>query len=582
MHKLLSLLFLVLVAGCGHRTSPDLTPLNVTEQWAFATGDDTLWAQPSFDDAGWARISVTKTWEEQGFPGYDGFGWYRQTIDIPAAFGTPVADNGGLVISYANADDADELWFNGTLIGTTGSLPPDYVSKYGVKRQYVVPAELVKPGEKNLVAIRIYDGGGGGGVVSEALTIHPMSEVYQLPLTVRIADEDWVFEGAPQATIGLATENQLGKDVRITVGLKMTTDDYQLVTETSKVLKIKHDQSGLALYDIDLSAPGFYRCTAWAEKEGIKGEEVKFNIGYEPEKIVSPVDTLPGFAAFWKTTRAQLDQVKPNFRMTLLKEKSGSVRDLYQVTMQSFGNVTIEGFYAVPKVPGKYPVIISYMGYGSDPWLPGGDDNPDFAEFVLSTRGQGIQKASNTYGDWILHGLDSKENYYYRGAFMDLVRAIDFVISRPEVDPEKIVAEGGSQGGAFTLAACALDHRIKAAAPTIPFLSDYPDYFKIAPWPASAFVGYLKEHPEKSWDEIYPLLSFFDVKNLAPMIRCPILMAAGLQDDVCPPHTNFAAYNQVTSEKKWYVFPDQGHSVPQNWNDIRMAFFREKLGLPQL
>lgn len=582
MNKISAVLLILLLAGCGPRPSTDLTPLNVTEQWAFATGDDTLWAQPSFDDAAWARISVTKTWEEQGFPGYDGFGWYRQTIDIPVSYSQPVADNGGLVISYANADDADELWFNGTLIGSTGSLPPDYVSKYGVKRRYVVPAELVKPGEKNLVAIRVFDGGGGGGVVSEALSIHPMSEVYQLPLTVRIADEDWVFVGAPKATIGLATENQLGKNVRITVGLKMTTDDYQPVSETSKVLKIKHDQSGLVLFDIDLPAPGFYRCTAWAEKEGIKGEEVKFNIGYEPEKIVSPVDTLPGFAEFWKTTRAELDQVKPDFRMTLLKEKSGTVRDLYQVTMQSFGNVTIEGFYAVPKVPGKYPVIISYMGYGSDPWLPGGDYNPDFAEFVLSTRGQGIQKAANTYGDWILHGLDSKENYYYRGAFMDLVRAIDFVFSRPEVDPEKIVAEGGSQGGAFTLAACALDHRIKAAAPTIPFLSDYPDYFKIAPWPASAFVGYLKEHPEKTWDEIYPLLSFFDVKNLAPMIRCPILMAAGLQDDVCPPHTNFAAYNQITSEKKYYVFPDQGHSVPQTWNDIRMAFFREKLGLPQL
>jgi len=582
MHKLLTLLLLVLLAGCGHRTSPDLTSLNVTEQWAFATGDDTLWAQPSFDDAAWARISVTKTWEEQGFPGYDGFGWYRQTVDIPAAFSTPMTDNGGLVISYANADDADELWFNGTRIGSTGSLPPDYVSRYGVKRRYVVPAELVKPGEKNLVAIRVYDGGNGGGVVSEALTIHPMSEVFQLPLTVRIADEDWVFEGAPKATIGLATENQLGKNVKISVGLKMTTDDYQPVSETSKVLKIKHDQSGLALFNIDIPAPGFYRCTAWAEKEGIKGEEVKFNIGYEPEKIVSPVDTLPGFTEFWKATRAQLDQVKPDFRMTLLKEKSGSVRDLYQVTMQSLGDVTIEGYYAVPKVPGKYPVIISYMGYGSDPWLPGGDHSPDFAEFVLSTRGQGIQKASNTYGDWILHGLDTKENYYYRGAFMDLVRAIDFVVSRPEVDPEKIVAEGGSQGGAFTLAACALDHRIRAAAPTIPFLSDYPDYFKIAPWPASAFVGYLKDHPDKTWEEIYPLLSYFDVKNLAHMIQCPILMAVGLQDDVCPPHTNFAAYNQVTSEKKFYVFPDQGHSVPRQWNDLRMAFFREKLGLPQL
>lgn len=131
MNKISAVLLILLLAGCGPRPSTDLTPLNVTEQWAFATGDDTLWAQPSFDDAAWARISVTKTWEEQGFPGYDGFGWYRQTIDIPVSYSQPVADNGGLVISYANADDADELWFNGTLIGSTGSLPPTMSASTG-------------------------------------------------------------------------------------------------------------------------------------------------------------------------------------------------------------------------------------------------------------------------------------------------------------------------------------------------------------------------------------------------------------------------------------------------------------------
>lgn len=97
------------------------------------------------------------------------------------------------------------------------------------------------------------------------------------------------------------------------------------------------------------------------------------------------------------------------------------------------------------------------MGYGSKPWSPKPNDNSGFVEFVLSVRGQGLQQPTNIYGDWITYGLQSKENYYYRGAFMDLVRAIDFVASRPEVNTKNIFAEGGSQGGAFTLAACALD-----------------------------------------------------------------------------------------------------------------------------
>ena len=137
---------------------------------------------------------------------------------------------------------------------------------------------------------------------------------------------------------------------------------------------------------------------------------------------------------------------------------------------------------------------------------------------------------------------------------MDLVRAIDFVCSRPEVNNQKIAVEGGSQGGAFSLVACALDKRIKVAAPHIPFLTDFRDYFKICPWPKSSFEHYLKKNPDKTWDDIYGLLAYFDVKNFAPRIQCPIVMGIGLQDNTCPPHTNFASYNLIPSEKKYYVY----------------------------
>jgi cephalosporin-C deacetylase-like acetyl esterase len=191
-------------------------------------------------------------------------------------------------------------------------------------------------------------------------------------------------------------------------------------------------------------------------------------------------------------------------------------------------------------------------------------------------RGQGIQKATNTYGDWIVWGLESKETYYYRGAFMDLVRAVDFLTSRPEVDKRKIVAEGGSQGGAFTLAACALDHRIKAGAPTIPFLSDYRDYFEIVGWPRSSFETYLAAHPNRTWDEVYDVLTYFDIKNLAGWIQCPIIMGAGLQDEVCPPHTNFAGYNLITSEKQYRIYHDHAHGTPNEWHEFRTKFFSEQ------
>lgn len=97
--------------------------------------------------------------------------------------------------------------------------------------------------------------------------------------------------------------------------------------------------------------------------------------------------------------------------------------------MCSLGNVIIEGYYAVPKDRNKmYPAIITFLGYGgsSSPLNP--DNWVGYCEFVLSTRGQGIQLENNKYKDWLTYGLSNKENYYYRGAFMDLIRGLDFYL----------------------------------------------------------------------------------------------------------------------------------------------------------
>jgi cephalosporin-C deacetylase-like acetyl esterase len=216
------------------------------------------------------------------------------------------------------------------------------------------------------------------------------------------------------------------------------------------------------------------------------------------------------------------------------------------------------------------------MGYGSKPYPPT-QTYDGFAYFILSIRGQALNESTNRFGTWITCGLTGKDDYYYRGAFCDVVRAIDFVCSRPEIDADKIAVCGGSQGGALSFVAAALDKRVKAAAPYIPFLSDYRDYFKITNWPRSDFETYLQQYPKANWEEIYNLLTYFDIKNLSQWIECPVLMGIGVQDDVCPPHTNFAAYNQLHSEKQWIAFPEYGHSVGKAFFDAATELFKKEL-----
>jgi cephalosporin-C deacetylase len=402
------------------------------------------------------------------------------------------------------------------------------------------------------------------------------------PVVCRVLQyHDWLFYGVDMPTVKVMATNHTDKQRNIVVNFTLTTDDYRFIKHDSQVASVKANDSVVLNFKFPLT-PGFYRCTVKSETLPIwdydeSGETVlvkKFNIGYDPEKIVSSPDGQPDLKTFWTASKHLLAKVKPHYTFKLLKDSCTALRNLYLVTMKSFGGEEISGYYCTPVKKGIYPADITYMGYGSKPWTPKANDNPNMVEFVLSVRGQALEQPTNKYGDWVTYGLQSKETYYYRGAFMDLIRAIDFICSRSEVDKRNIFAEGGSQGGAFTLAACALDHRIRAAAPWIPFLSDYPDYFKIVHWPAEPILK--KQHELGINDaDLYRTLSYFDIKNLAGWIECPILMGSGLQDGTCPPHTNFADYNQIKSAKQYRIHPTYGHDVPPSWWAFRMDFFKK-------
>ena len=130
----------------------------------------------------------------------------------------------------------------------------------------------------------------------------------------------------------------------------------------------------------------------------------------------------------------------------------------------------------------------------------------------------------------------------------------------------------------MTLVAASLDHRIKAIAPSAPFLNDYKDYFAIAHWPAEPVLKAAQELGI-SEDDLYETLSYFDVKNFTDRIECPVIMAIGLQDPVCPPHTNFAGYNHIRTEKSWICYPHTEHDVwrQKGWEVKKDEFFKRYL-----
>jgi dienelactone hydrolase/membrane-bound inhibitor of C-type lysozyme len=164
---------------------------------------------------------------------------------------------------------------------------------------------------------------------------------------------------------------------------------------------------------------------------------------------------------------------------------------------------------------------------------------------------------------------------------MDALRAVDFAFSRPEVDTTKVFAEGASQGGALTYAIAALDQRIAAAAPTIPFLSDFPMYYKIKEnvnyideWPMNLLNIYMKKY-SLSLATTLQNWSYFDIKNLAGKIKCPVLTGSGLQDPTCPPALGMADYNNLQCTKEHFMYESYGHDVNSNFYTYRDAWFNQ-------
>ena len=93
---------------------------------------------------------------------------------------------------------------------------------------------------------------------------------------------------------------------------------------------------------------------------------------------------------------------------------------------------------------------------------------------------------------------------------------------------------------------------------------------------ASNEINEAAQEKGMSQEDLLKVLSYFGMKNFSDRIKCPLIMGVGLQDDVCPVHTNFAGFNMVPSEKSWICYPKSKHNVWEQpeWPEAKEEFFR--------
>jgi len=425
------------------------------------------------------------------------------------------------------------------------------------------------------------------------------SAIKTLTGTVPVTGDDWVWTSSETPSFTVNVKNENSEAVTAEAVMLIKTDKLADVKTLTENKEIAANGSGTITFTYKPESAGFYNATVILNDETVRS----FNFGYAPTEIVSAADKQSDFDSYWAAAKSQLAAVEASDTpvLTEMTDKSTSKRKVYLVEFKSIPDgtsgdpVTVRGYYCEPTDGVKHPVLMHYQGYDSftygpggtapDVYCPSGDDNPDYAEFVLSTRGQALNNrepyksnGGNPYGQdgWFKANFGDKDSYYYRGAYMDVVRAIDFMATRETSDMDNLFAEGQSQGGAFTYAAAALSGRtFKAIAPAITFMGDFPDYFELASWPGNE----AKEMQAKlGWtdEQLYAFMSYYDTKNLATKVSCPVITSIGVQDNVCPPHTNIAPYNNVTtgsSDKQVIFNAELQHATNSEWNTVMMKFF---------
>ena len=289
---------------------------------------------------------------------------------------------------------------------------------------------------------------------------------------------------------------------------------------------------------------------------------------YRPE-VAEPTD----FDAFWSLTLTEAREFDLDVQVTRV-DSGLAVVDTYDVSFAGYGGHRINAWLHLPHgVEGPLPTVVEFHGYSGGRGLAHQFNLyalAGYAHLTVDTRGQGWtaigatadpapESGLSTVPGLMTKGILDPATYYYRRVYTDAVRAVDAARLLPNVDPDRIVVTGGSQGGGITIAAAALADGVIGAMPDVPFLCHFRRAITFNnTMPYHEIVTYLVRYRDHE-AAVLETLSYFDGVILAKRASMPALFSVALMDETCIPSTVFAAHNAWHGAASIEVYPYNGH-----------------------
>lgn len=239
------------------------------------------------------------------------------------------------------------------------------------------------------------------------------------------------------------------------------------------------------------------------------------------------------FDAYWAQVNGELAGLSVAAELTHLPLQSNEYSTVYAARFTSIGPYRLYAWFSVPVGDGPFPAVYQTPGYGSVVHVPAYELRQRYVVLALRHRGQRLsdQPYAAAYPGLLADGIDDPATYIYRGIVADCLRGLDFLLTRPEVEPQRIVVTGND------LALITAGMRAQASA-----LHCTPGLFfdaaSLAPqtsaYPLEELNDYTRFYPDRA-GKMANTLSYFDPVHFAPAVQCPTLLVTGNERDFLSP-----------------------------------------------
>lgn len=405
-------------------------------------------------------------------------------------------------------------------------------------------------------------------------------------LWVTVPDHaDWLYKKGEKARV----EVQLYKyGVPVDAVVKYEIADDMLPADRKGEARLK---GGRASIDIGTrTTPGFRDLRLTANVDG-KTYRHHIKVGFSVDEIRPYTKEPADFLDFWNKNIEDMRAFPLTYTKTKAEEYCTDKVDCYllKITLNKQKQAVYAYlFYPKGAQKGQCPVVLCPPGAGiktiKEPLRHKYYAENGCIRMEMEIHGLNPTLPKETFDDmtkafngrdngYLFNGLEDPDRYYMKRVYLALIRCLDLLTSLPEWDGRNVIVQGGSQGGALSMVAAALDSRVTQCIVNHPALSD------MAAYSAGRTGGYPHFNRVEGMfnDKTLRTMAYYDVVNFARHITCDTYMTWGYNDDTCPPTTSYAVWNTLTCPKEALITPVNEHWTSDETEYRQMEWMLKKL-----